>query len=515
MPLFEGAKPIANSRSNARLSVSQVFSPAERWIHDPALPQLFEYSYGGPGHVVLTKGTIVAFGGTAVEDYETGKHVFPITYADGTNTPIGVLPYNVYQKVNDRLLGNQPSILTHEYIELPLIVGISNVYDLTGLTGLDKLLLKDIPTKMKMKWGCCYAYDTAEYLTLKPGDFLKSDKFGKFVKWSPEQLSYSATVSSATSDTFNTLNTAESFSANVEESFTTTSNGLEYTLTKGGTNGGSVGAIVSITLADVALEVTTDYTYAAGKVTLIEDPGADKALVVTFTTKAYTLAATNLVAVKSVTVGTTALAADAYALTDGVVTLDDAPTAGATVSIVSYKAVYTLTKATPYSVAVEVADENFANFTFATPANTVTLTASPAADEIVVNYNSPSTTVASVSVTTTGDKPEQIVGQVLAIESGTDPLGWLKWVTPVVETGERAIDDNNLDAPDAQDGYLADPNYRFPLDLSGSYTSPGPWKDYNGIPGLTDGAVSQLGTGILPGWDFAGSVGAIRIALRY
>ena len=54
------------------------------------------------------------------------------------------------------------------------------------------------------------------------------------------------------------------------------------------------------------------------------------------------------------------------------------------------------------------------------------------------------------------------------------PLGWLQWVTPVIETGERAIDDNQLGAPDANKGYQADPNYRFPLDLSGSYIALAP-----------------------------------------
>lgn len=318
MALFEGAKPVANSRSNSRLSVSQVMSPAERWIADPDLPELFEYSYGGPGDVVLSKGTIVAFTDELKDDYETGRKTFPITYANGSNNPIGVLPFNVYKKPDDRLLGNQPAILTHEYIELPYLVGIDSVYNLGSVGGFEDLVgdtnkekLADLATKMnqlavrmKMKWGCFYAEANEPKYVVKPGDFVVSDQFGKFIKLDLE----------------------------------------------------------TATVKDLA----------------------------------------------------------------------------------------------------------------------------------------------------------RVVGQVLAVETtdtGMPPAGWLKWVTPVVETGERADDNNKLPAPDAKNGYEFDPNYKFPL--TGDYRSPGPWKDYQGIPGLTDGAVSGLGVGILPGWDFSGSIGAVRIALRY
>ncbi len=515
MPLFEGAKPIANSRSHSRLSVSQVFSPAERWIHDPILPQLFEYSYGGPGHVVLTKGTIVAFGDTPVADYETGKQVYPITYANGANNPIGVLPYNVYQKVDDRLLGNQPSILTHEYIELPLIVGINNVYDLTGLAGLEELLLKDTPTKMKMKWGCFYAHDAAEYALLRPGDYLKSDKFGKFVRWTPENTTYSVSVSVATSDTFNTLNTAETFSSGNTEEFTTEAGTLIYNLTEAGVNGANVGSVTAVTLDGAPLETPAGYSYAAGAINLSTDPGDGKVLSVTYSQKVFTVAAADVLAIKSVAVGDNTLAPAGYAVNGKQVTLSADPGPSTTITIASYKSNYVLSKTGAYDVKVFVGDTEFADATYTSGTRTVTLSAAPGADSITVKYNTFEALVANVTGVTTGDKESQIIGQVLAIETDMPPLGWLQWVTPVVETGERAIDDNQLGAPDANKGYQADPNYRFPLDLSGSYTSPGPWKDYQGIPGLTDGAVSKLGPGILPGWDFAGSVGAIRIALRY
>ncbi len=523
MPLFEGAKPIANSRSNARLSVSQVFSPAERWIHDPTLPRLFEYSYGGPGHVVLTKGTIVAFGDAPVEDYETGKQVYPITYANGANNPIGVLPYNVYQKVNDRLLGNQPSILTHEYIELPLMVGAENVYNINvagaGNTAAVKALVDaisldaNLSVNMKMKWGCFYAHDAAEYALLKPGDYLKSDKFGKFVRWTPENTTYSVSVSVATSDTFNTLNTAETFSSGNTEEFTTEAGTLIYTLTKAGANGANVGSVTAVTLDGAPLETPAGYSYAAGAINLSADPGDGKVLSVTYSQKVFTVAAADVLAIKSVAVGDNTLAPAGYAVNGKQVTLSADPGPSTTITIASYKSNYVISKTGAYDVKVFVGDTEFADATYTSGTRTVTLSAAPGADSITVKYNTFEALVANVTGVTTGDKESQIIGQVLAIESGANPLGWLKWVTPVVETGERAMDDNKLDAPDATSGYPADPNYRFPL--TGDYTSPGPWKDYNGIPGLTDGAVSQLGAGVLPGWDFAGSVGAIRIALRY
>lgn len=514
MPLFEGARPIDDSRSNARLSVSQVFSPAERWIHEPTLPTLFEYHYGGPGEVVLSKGTIVAFSGAATTDYETGRATFPITYADGVNKPIGVLPYNVYQNVDDRLLGNQPSILTHEYIELPLIAGAANVYDLDGLSNVGDISIGDLAERMKMKWGCFYIEDPSD---IRPGDFLKSDKFGKFIKWTEQSRTYSASISTATNETFSTL-LEETFNTSITYEVSTTNGELGYDLPDTGVDGEFVGQIVSVTLDGEEQSDPADYTYSEGTITLDADPGADADLVVVYTGLQFTLSQ-DCIGIKELEIDGTPATDPADYVFSGttVITLDSDAGPDVDINVVGYLRDYPLAGANSWGSAVEVDGEEFADFIHAAGTSFIQLTGSPDEDELTVYYNSTDTISSSVSETVTGDAPEQKVGQVLAIETDMPPVGWLKWVTPVVEEGERADNDIRRDAPDAtvdpDIGYDYDPNYRWPV--TSDHRAPGPWKDYKGVPGLTDGDESGLGAGILPGWDFEGSVGAIRIALRY
>jgi hypothetical protein len=145
-------------RTHTNLVKSEGMSPAEKWILDPDLPGLFEYRFGGFGYVVIPKGKVVAV--TAPKyDWETEKVVNCLTIANGTNTPVGVAPYNFYQKNRDRMGDNQLSIINREYIEVPFITG-SDATD--------------------MKWGCATG---ANATALSAGDFVKPDASGNFVKW--------------------------------------------------------------------------------------------------------------------------------------------------------------------------------------------------------------------------------------------------------------------------------------------------------------------------------------------
>jgi hypothetical protein len=125
MPLFTGGYFTIdpNSRSNTGLVKSGHEAPAEQWIVDPTLPVLFQYSYGGPGQtdVVISKGMPVALTGNFAQDFRTKKLVPVITIADGTNAVCGLAPFNFTQHIPDRLTGNDPTIITEEYIELPYI----------------------------------------------------------------------------------------------------------------------------------------------------------------------------------------------------------------------------------------------------------------------------------------------------------------------------------------------------------------------------------------------------------
>lgn len=123
MALFEGNRRKPGTRSNTKLIVSGGASPAERWKVNQRLPKLFDYPYGGPGQsdVIISKGMIVAIDTDQprVRNYDNDRLTTQITIADGVNTPIGMAPYNFCREVDDRFTGNQPSIITHEYVELP------------------------------------------------------------------------------------------------------------------------------------------------------------------------------------------------------------------------------------------------------------------------------------------------------------------------------------------------------------------------------------------------------------
>ena len=138
MALYEGAKRKLNDpnypRTHTRLVVSGGNSPAEKWIAKQDLPMLFNYPYGGAGQtdIIVAKGMIVAPTGGFVRDYDTGRQIGVVTIAKGVTapgvrqagdglSPIGMAPYNFARQVDDRFLGNLPSIITREYIELPYI----------------------------------------------------------------------------------------------------------------------------------------------------------------------------------------------------------------------------------------------------------------------------------------------------------------------------------------------------------------------------------------------------------
>lgn len=89
------------------------------------------------------------------------------------------------------------------------------------------------------------------------------------------------------------------------------------------------------------------------------------------------------------------------------------------------------------------------------------------------------------------DREYEIVGQVLGLETDIPPEGWLSWVTPEVEKGAGYANGSLRDpfqptAPSPAEGPYYDADYKWPL--TSDYRSPGAWKTYAGVPGLTDGA---------------------------
>lgn len=195
MALFEGARRVQSTatderRTNNRLVISdEIVMVADKWLADPRLPKKFRYQFGGDsGWVVIPKGKIVALvPDQTFKEFESQKMYNALTIANGGedvvednqyaidrgsrkpgdltytrvgNIPVGVAPYNIYQKIDDRFHGNIPTFLRRSYIELPWI--------------------KDIAAADQCKWGHVRAPE------LRPGEFLKSDKHGNFVKWDPK-----------------------------------------------------------------------------------------------------------------------------------------------------------------------------------------------------------------------------------------------------------------------------------------------------------------------------------------
>lgn len=165
MAIFEReAKLKPGTRSNTKLLVSGGDSPAEHWITDEALPVLFNYEYGGAGQkeVVISKGMAVGLKPEPELDYETGKSKGVITIAgkNGANNVVGIAPYNFTKHNRDFLDGNQPSIITREYIELPLIPNADDAAE--------------------VKWGAVHG-------NIQNGDLVTysrdANNYGKLIKW--------------------------------------------------------------------------------------------------------------------------------------------------------------------------------------------------------------------------------------------------------------------------------------------------------------------------------------------
>lgn len=190
MALFEGYKKIEGSRSNTALVKSGHMSPAEDWLLDPRFKDssmtsafrdgiLFTYSYGGTGveDIVIPKGRVVGVS-TPVKDFVTKKFKTVMTLpglALNGNT-IGMVPYNLAKDLlqEDRFGGNQPSVITLDYVTLPYIPTATPeaTMDKTALLAEEKALSID----NKMPWGALIG-------KAEVGDYVKATASGRLTKW--------------------------------------------------------------------------------------------------------------------------------------------------------------------------------------------------------------------------------------------------------------------------------------------------------------------------------------------
>ena len=193
MALFRGYENQQGSRSHTALVRSGHMSPAEKWILDPTFLDrsmssifkdgvLFNYQYGGPGmdEVVIPKGRVVGVG-ESVKDYVSKKFLASITLpglALNANT-IGMAPYNFTKDwfQLDRFGGNQPSIITLDYVELPYMPGFTaeTDYNVTGVLKEEQTISID----NRMPWGAVIG-------ECQNGDYLKATPSGRLTKWNPD-----------------------------------------------------------------------------------------------------------------------------------------------------------------------------------------------------------------------------------------------------------------------------------------------------------------------------------------
>lgn len=163
MAIFEATARRQNgTRSNTKLVVSGGASPAGQWVTDPNLPMLFNYDYGGPGQkeVVVAKGLLVGVSPKRYKDDSIGFEKNALTVASDTVRPFGMVPYNLTKHHEDFLDGNQPSVITREYVELPWIRTAAEAVDI--------------------KWGAVYGDLAPNDLVTWSRDPLNK---GKIIKW--------------------------------------------------------------------------------------------------------------------------------------------------------------------------------------------------------------------------------------------------------------------------------------------------------------------------------------------
>ena len=188
--MFEGYKKINGSRSNTHLIKSGHASPAQEWMLDPRFLNadmssafnegaLLTYQYGGPGMeaVTIPKGRVVGVS-TPVKDFvsKTFKTVLTLPGLALNGNSIGMVPFNIAKDLlqQDRFGGNQPAIITMDYVELPYIPSYTPAatMDKTGLLKEEV----DLSVTNKMPWGAVVG-------KLEVGDYVKATASGRLTKW--------------------------------------------------------------------------------------------------------------------------------------------------------------------------------------------------------------------------------------------------------------------------------------------------------------------------------------------
>ena len=155
-------------KTHTNLVVSEGNAPAERFIvasDNTARPFTYEYGPEGNQTVLIAKGKIVEANGEE-KDRETGHTATAIRIAQpGSIRAIGVNHHNVYERRRDAMEGNQPTVITRSYIEVPLFEA-------------DDVNTAKLSAEA-MNFGAAYGATKA----LRSGDFVMAGADGNFVAY--------------------------------------------------------------------------------------------------------------------------------------------------------------------------------------------------------------------------------------------------------------------------------------------------------------------------------------------
>ena len=172
MPLFPEINTYYKGRTHTQLVVSEGVAPAEKWIPSATEDVKFQYAFGPETNqnVVIPKGKIVTLAGMEW-DYETEHNVPALKVAnDQDDYVIGVNHHNVYERRRDRFGGNAPTVITREYIELPLF--------------------NDQAAAAAIKFGAAWNNDPTSMLN----KFVKADEYGNFQVADPASDRYTKVI---------------------------------------------------------------------------------------------------------------------------------------------------------------------------------------------------------------------------------------------------------------------------------------------------------------------------------
>jgi hypothetical protein len=215
---LQAGRPDGITRTMNGLEKTEGMAPTTKYLLDPRVSRKFQYQFNVnfQDWVAIPKGRIVAFatnadfnttgaGGSVAananpnvagsgfyfREFESQKLYHGLTIANGgvdvaqepdqrgidngnaaadytrtANFPVGVLTKNAYYKIDDTMFGGSvPIYITRGHIEVPYIP--------------DRALAQVV------EWGCATGGDrgAGDPGYLRPGDLVKSDANGHFVKW--------------------------------------------------------------------------------------------------------------------------------------------------------------------------------------------------------------------------------------------------------------------------------------------------------------------------------------------